>query len=244
MANQLVFWTGIAVIVGAVAIGAAVVLSRPQSYSASDFVSPSVSTPSTIPSNGHTLGQPNAPVTLVVYSDFRCTGCAAFYRGQEPQLIDNYVATGKLKILYQDYTLIDQIDASQGIQTSASLDAANAGLCAADENAFWKYHDWLFTNQSPTEDPSAFTVDRLIGIAKAAGIDDPTFEACVREGKHDSDVATEMSSAPSKINSTPTLFVNGKLVTSSLGGNYQPTYADIATVIDAALATPSPSAGS
>jgi protein-disulfide isomerase len=244
MANQLVFWTGIAVIVGAVAIGAAVVLSRPQSYSGSDFVRPSVITPSTIPSNGHTLGQPNAPVTLVVYSDFRCTGCAAFYRGQEPQVIDNYVAKGKLKILYQDYTLIDQIDASQGLQTSASLDAANAGLCAADENAFWKYHDWLFANQSPTEDPSAFTIDRLIGIAKAAGIDNPTFETCVKDGKHDADVAAEMSAAPSTINATPALYVNGKLVTSSLGGNFQPTYADIAAVIDAALAGSSPSAGS
>jgi protein-disulfide isomerase len=244
MANQLVFWTGIAVIVGAVVIGAAFVLSQPQSSTASDFVRPSVVTPSTIPSSGQTLGQADAPVTLDLYSDFRCTGCAAFYRGQEPQVIDNYVAKGQVKLVYHDYTLIDKLDASQGIQTSASLDAANAGLCAADENAFWKYHDWLFANQSPTEDPSAFTIDRLIGIAKAAGIDNPTFEACVKDGKHDQDVAAEMSAAPSTINATPTLYVNGKLVTSSLGTNFQPTYSDIAAAIDAALAAASPSAGS
>jgi protein-disulfide isomerase len=53
-----------------------------------------------------------------------------------------------------------------------------------------------------------------------------------------------MSAAPSGINATPTLYVDGKVVVSSLGAGYQPTYADVAAVVDSALAASSPSAGS
>jgi protein-disulfide isomerase len=246
LGNSILLWTTVSVVVAVVVIGAAFIITRPKSYNASDFNSPLVVTPTTITSDGHTLGSANAPVTVDVYSDFRCTGCGSFYRSQEPQIIDNYVAKGTVKLVYHDYTLIDQLDASQGVDTTASRDAANAGLCAADENKFWTYHDWLFSNQSSTEDPAAYSIDRLVGMGKAAGLTSSTFESCVRDGKHDSDVAAEMSSAPS-ISSTPSVFVNGTQVVSKTDPvNYQPTFDEIAAVIDAALpgASASASAGS
>ena len=244
--NPVVLWTVVSVVAAVVVIGAALIITQPKSYSASDFNSPLLVTPTNIPATGHTLGTPNAAVTVDVYSDFRCTGCGSFYRTQEPQIIDNYVAKGTVKLVYHDYTLIDQLDASGGIQTTASRDAANAGLCAADENQFWSYHDWLFSNQSSTEDPAAYSIDRLVAMGKAAGLTSATFESCVRDGTHDSDVAAEMSAAPSTINATPTIFVNGTEVVASAGAGYQPSYADISAAIDAALATSStsPSAAS
>jgi protein-disulfide isomerase len=240
--NPIVMWTVVAAVAAVVLIGAVLIVNQPQSYSASDFHSPLAITPTTIPANGHTLGDATAPVTVDLYSDFRCSGCGFFYSGQEPKIIENYVATGKVKLVYHDYTLIDMMQSTSTKTVTASLAAANAGLCAADQNAFWKYHDWLFSNQSSTEDPAAFSIDRLIGMAKAAGIDNATFESCVKDGKHNADVAAEMKAAPSSINSTPTVYVNDKLITSSLGPGYQASYTEIAAAIDAALQTASPSA--
>lgn len=232
--NPILLWTGVGVVVAVVVVAAALVLTQPKSYSASDFTSPIVVTPATIQSSGHTLGATGAPVTVDLYEDFRCTGCGGFYRSQEPQLVDNYVATGKAKIVYHDFTIIDNIQSSTG--THASRDAANAGLCAVDASKFWTYHDWLFTNQSSTEDPSAFTIDRLVALGKAAGIDDPSFETCVRQGQHNADVAAEQSAVPSGVTSTPTIYVNGTVVLNKTDPvNYQPTYDDIAAAIDAAL---------
>ena len=98
-------------------------------------------------------------------------------------------------------------------------------------------HDWLFANQSSSEAASAFTIDRLIGIAKAAGVDNSTFETCVRQGTHNADAAKDMAAAPASLQAkptTPTIFINGKMVASSLGANYQATYDDIAKAINAA----------
>ena len=238
----IVLWSGVAVVIAAIVIVAAVVLTKPPSTSSTtNFNAPTVTTPSDIPANGQTLGNASAPVTLDLYSDFRCTGCGAFVTNMEPKLVTDFVKTGKIKLVYHDFLTIDA-DGS-----NASRDAANAALCASDEGKFWQMHDWLFANQSPQESPSAFTIDRLIGIGKAAAVDSDAFETCVNKGTHDSEIAAEQTSAPAGINATPTIFINGKVVNSSLGGNYQPTYDDIAKAIrnatPAASTTAAPSAG-
>jgi protein-disulfide isomerase len=242
--NPILLYTGVAVVVAVVVIAAALLLTRPPSVSTTSFTQPSVVTPASVAQSGQTLGSSSAPVTMDLYSDFRCTGCGYFYANQEAQLISNFVQTGKLKIVYHDFTLIDKLAAQRGVTTTASRDAANSGLCAADEGKFWTYHDWLFANQSQTEDPAAFSIDRMIAIAKAAGIDNSTFETCVRQGTHNSTVADEQTAAPKTIDATPTIYVNGKVVTSSKGVNQQPSYDEIAAAINAAASAASPAVGS
>ncbi len=231
-------WSGVAVVIAVVVIVAAFVVTQQPSTSSTSFNVPTVNTPSDIPANGVTLGKAEAPVTLDLYSDFRCSGCGQFVKNMEPRVVKDFVATGKVKLVYHDLLTIDA-DGSH-----ASRDAANAALCAGDEGKFWPMHDWLFANQSPTESPTAFTTDRLIGIAKAAALDSPAFETCVKQGKHNDEIAAEQKSAPAGVNATPTLFVNGKVVNSSLGAQYQPTYDDIAKAIANATTGSSSSAPS
>lgn len=238
---SIVLWSGIAIVLGLVVIVAAFIVTRPPSSSPTNFTAPlaNVVTPSDLPANGLTLGKADAPVTLDLYSDFRCTGCGAFVRNLEPKLVSDFVATGKVKLVYHDFMIID------GDGSTASRDAANAARCAADESKFWTYHDWLFANQASNEAASAFTIDRLIGIAKAAGIDSSTFESCVKQGTHNAAAAQDMTSAPAALQakpSTPTIFVAGTIVTSSLGANYLPTNDDIAKAINAATPASSSSA--
>jgi protein-disulfide isomerase len=239
--NSILLITGIVAIIAIVVVAAAYVATRPSSDSGSIAAinPPTAVTPSTVPQTGRTLGDPNAPATLVIWGDFRCSACLAFTLNTEPQLVTNFVETGKLKIEYQDFL---SIDIGQG--NSASRDAANAALCAADEGKFWTMHDWLFANQAAGEAPSAFTIDRLLAIGKDAGLSDAIFQSCVKNGTHDGVIATEAGAVPAGVTGTPGLILNGKLVTSSAGANFVPTYAEIAAAINAipAVASPAPSA--
>jgi protein-disulfide isomerase len=224
--NRTLLVTIGAVVVGLLIVGV-VILNQPKAAtSTTDLVTPGNTTPPTIPADGRTLGNANAPATVDIYGDFRCSACYYFTEmGTEDQLIKNEVATGQAKIVWHDFLTIDQ-DGS-----NASRDAANAAWCAADQGKFWTMHDWLYANQSPTEAPSAFTQERLLAIGKAAGMDMTTFEPCVKNGTHNQAIVDEMKAAPKEVSGTPSVFVNGQIV----GQNGQvPTYAQISAAITAA----------
>jgi protein-disulfide isomerase len=196
---------------------------------------PGILTPSNIPANSRTLGQANAPVTLDLWGDFRCSACFNFTAVQEPQLVQNYVSTGKAKLVWHDLITIDSLQPG----VTESRDAANAALCATDQGKFWTLHDWLFANQSADESPGAFTQDRLLTIGKDAGLDTAKYNPCVQQGTHLSDIQAEMSSKPAGISATPSIFVNGKQIQGPVDPNSGrptvPDYATIAAAIDGVL---------
>jgi protein-disulfide isomerase len=238
--RSFMLYTVGAVVAAVVIIGAALVLTQ-QPAAVKPFTGPiapipSVATPSGIPVDGRTLGQANAPHTMDMWEDFQCTACEAFTIDVEPQVVTNYVATGKLKLVFHDFLTIDAKKAG----STESLDAANAALCANDQGQFWPYHDWLFANQY-SENSGAFTKDRLKEIAQSAGIKDLTkFNSCVDGGTHNADVQTEQGQVQSSWQGTPTLIVDGGTPISFDG-----TYSSVSSVIDAALgvnASPSPGA--
>ena len=201
------------------------------------IVIPSARIPSDIPSNGRTLGNPSAPVTMDVWIDFRCSACSDFASGTARQLIDKYVAPGKLKIVYRDFIVIDLHD-----QTHASEDAANAAQCAADQGKYWVYADWLWANQDPQEAAAAVSRDRLIEMARQAGLDVAAFQACYDAGNHRAAIRAESASASGLlVQGTPTILVNGQPVGS---GGAVPDFQTVSAAIDVALATPSASASS
>ncbi len=157
----------------------------------------------------------------------------AFTHSVEPQLVANYVATGKVKVVYHDFVIIDA-----NVGGTESFDAANAAECANDQGKFWPYHDWLFANQY-TEGSGAFTKDRLKAIAHAmGGLDNARFDSCVDGGAHNNDVTAEQKQVPADANQTPWVVVAGTAVTS-------PDYVTLSAALDKALGispSPSPSA--
>ncbi len=235
--GPLVLYTVIAVLIGVIAIGAAYFLSSQKTAPAvlADPIAPQASliTPASIPTSGRTLGDPNAKVTMDWYEDFQCTGCEAFTHSVEPQLVANYIATGKVKVVYHDFVIIDA-----KVGGTESFDAANAAECANDQGKFWPYHDWLFANQY-TEGSGAFTKDRLKAIAHAmGGLDNARFDSCVDGGAHNNDVTAEQKQVPADANQTPWVVVAGTAVTS-------PDYVTLSAALDKALGispSPSPSA--
>jgi protein-disulfide isomerase len=233
--SSLLMWSAVFIVLAVVLVGAAVLLSSSKGGSAIGSPNPpGVVTPSGIAFSGRTLGNANAPVTIDVYGDFRCSACFTFtVEGTEKSIVDNYISTGKAKLVWHDFITIDK-----GVET-ASRDAANAAWCAADQNKFWTMHDWLYANQDPGEAASAFSPGRLSEIAKLAGMDMTKWQPCYDSGTHNSDISAEQTSAPKTVTGTPTVIIANKLVG---GQGLIPTYAEIKDAIEVALGNPSPSA--
>ena len=80
------------------------------------------------------LGDPNAPVTFIEYSDFQCPFCGRLHSGTMPQVRDQYIKTGKVKVVYRHMAFLGP----------ESIDAAEASECAKDQGKFWAFHDELF----------------------------------------------------------------------------------------------------
>jgi protein-disulfide isomerase len=188
-----------------------------------DVVAPDSVTPANIPSDGRTLGNASAPVTVDVWLDYQCPGCADFHEESLPHIVNMYVSTGKVRIVSHNDIVINT-----GGRDSESLDAANAAECAADQGLYWTYSDWLFANQG-YEGGGGFAKPRLLEIGRRAGLDMDKFGSCVSDGTHDDEVQAEASSAPDNLDSVPAVFVEGRLVP-----NYD--YSTVSMAIDAALA--------
>jgi protein-disulfide isomerase len=196
---------------------AAQVTDTPQSNMSNVVMPPSRNHPQ---ANGNKMGNPNAPVKIVEYADFQCPYCMQYWQETEPQIIQNYVATGKV---YYEYHSVG------GFIGPESADAANAAYCAADQNKFWEYHDMLFANWSG-ENAGDFTPDKLRQYAAAVHLNLNQFNTCLNAGAHSDQVNQDVSDAKAAgVHATPSFIINGNLVEGA-----QP-YSNFQKTIDAAL---------
>ena len=146
------------------------------------------------------MGDPAAPVHIVEYGDFQCPYCLKFWTETEPQLIEEYVNTGKIFFEYRS------MGAFLGPESGW---AAEGAYCAGDQGKFWEYHDTLFTNWTG-ENVGDFTKDKLIKYAKALDLNMAEFESCISEEKHKGTVEQDKAQADADgVHATPTLFING-----------------------------------
>ncbi len=161
-----------ALIITGVVLILAGILIWPQLKPVGDIV---VITPQPRPmADGNAMGDPNAPVTLIEFSDFQCPFCRRFAETTEPLLVEEYIATGKVRFVYRSFgNFIGQ----------ESLDAAEAAYCAGDQGKFWEYHDMLFANQTG-ENVGAFTTKRLEAFAETLGLDMKAFRDCLSTHKY------------------------------------------------------------
>ena len=101
-----------------------------------------------------------------------------------------------------------------------SVYAANGAACASDQGKFLEFYEIMYANQ-PAENSGAWINEGVIATAAAAGVTGPEFEACVNKGKY-ADWVGNVGSEGSKqsINSTPTVFINGKEIDRASGAYY------------------------
>jgi len=182
----------------------------------------------TIPANGTSMGNPDAPVKMDVWEDFQCSGCLSYSTNLEPQILQTYVETGKVYYTFHFYPFID---GGQG----ESHDAANAAMCAAEQGRFWDYHKIIFANWLG-ENVGSFTRPRLTAFAESISLDMIAFNQCFQENTYAAQIQQDMDEG-SKLGVPPTpgIFVDGETVVSSAGANYIPSFDDISRVIESGL---------
>ncbi len=134
------------------------------------------------------LGDPDAPLVIIEYSDYECPACASFVRDTKPQLIAEYIETGKVYYLYRDNPLP---------QHPSGRVAAAYAHCAAQQGQFWSMHQRLFQGYIDGEwggDPSSSErVFRRYG--DELGLDSAALQQCVGDPATDRAIAVDMEEA-------------------------------------------------
>jgi len=177
--------------------------------------------------DGRALCDSNAPVLIDVYSDFQCPACKTFAEQIEQQVVDTYVSTGQAYYIYRHFPFIDD-----RAPRNESDQAANASMCAGDENRFWDYHDILFANWNG-ENEGAFNDNRLVAFAESLGLDMPAFNNCFDANLHKEEIDTDYSTGRTiGVTGTPSVFVNGQQLTPG----FIPSFEEISQAVEAELA--------
>ena len=119
--------------------------------------------------DGRVQGKPDAPLTLIEYSDFTCGYCLKFFKETLPKLQATYIDTGKVKFVYRDYPRADR---------GVGVEAAVAARCAGAQGRYWAMHDRLFGEGSRLDSGS------FKSAAKSVGLDQSEFGKCFDERRH------------------------------------------------------------
>jgi protein-disulfide isomerase len=186
----------------------------------------------------NSMGDPNAPVKLEEFSDFQCPYCKNFHETIEPQLVETYVTTGKLRFTYRSAGNL--ISDNIGLGKTESEDAAKAAYCAGDQDKFWEMHATIFANWLG-EDVGSYTDRRLASIAETIGLDMKQFNDCYDSDKYANQVAQDGKDAiAAGVTGTPSFVLSyidasGQTVTKLVENSLH--FEDFQKEIDAALAT-------
>ena len=146
------------------------------------------------------LGSKTAPVIIVEVGDYQCHMCKLWFEETRPSIIENYVETGKVNLVFVDMPFLG----------SDSTPASEATYCADDQGKYWEYHSMLFTYQEEIDDGWA-SANRLQAFAFNLGLDIEQFYKCMKTDDHRSLVNSNMQIAKKQFgaNSTPTFVIVG-----------------------------------
>ena len=143
------------------------------------------------------LGNVNAPLTMIEFGDYQCTYCKKFFSETEGSIIENYVKTGKVKILFKDFIVVG----------GDSANAANAVHCANDQKMFWSYHSILYNNWDG-EDTGWASFERLHEFANTLELDMDEFSKCMSESKWEELInSSQTDGRIIGVTATPTFFI-------------------------------------
>jgi len=153
------------------------------------------------------MGTPQAPVEIVIYSDFECPNCKQFDEEIRANLLKTFPT--QVQLFFKDSPLVS-------IHPWAKQ-AAEAGRCVARQNpaAFWDYHDWIYSQQEQiTPDNLA---SKVVEFAKGKGLDDTQLAHCLQTDATAPEVDAEITQAHALgINATPTIFINGRRLVGNI----------------------------
>lgn len=157
------------------------------------------------------MGDVNAPVTIIEYSDYQCPWCEYWFKNTLPQLKTEYIDTGKVKIVYRDRPVATHPQSQKAAEAAECVDELSS-----DEN-YYKMHDMIFAGTAEWSYKETAN-DTFISYAQSLGVD---ISACLSDGSMAEEVSNDYSASRTYgVRGTPTFFINGKTVVGAQDFEY------------------------
>jgi protein-disulfide isomerase len=151
------------------------------------------------PDDPMALGEADAPVVMIAYSEFQCPFCGKFARDTEPTLVEKYVEDGTLRIEWRDFPYL-------GPESEV---AARAGRAAAAQDSFWEFEEAMYADQLPPNSGD-LDEDHVAGVADDIGLDVDRFREDMASAEAQQAVQEDFAEGQAiGVTGTPAFIVNG-----------------------------------
>ncbi|MBT8172513.1 MAG: DsbA family protein [Nitrosopumilus sp.] len=156
--------------------------------------------------NDPIIGNPDAPITIIEFSDFQCPFCARFHIQTLPLILEEYIEQGKVKLVFRDFPI-------QSIHPNA-LPASVAAECANEQGKFREMHDMLFDNQNQWNKLETNDVLSLFSnYASNIQLDQEIFDSCLTSGKYIEEIRKDLDDGRDYgVSGTPGFFVGNEKI--------------------------------
>ena len=156
--------------------------------------------------NDPIIGNPDAPITIIEFSDFQCPFCARFHIQTLPLILEEYIDQGKVKLVFRDFPI-------QSIHPNA-LPASVAAECANEQGKFREMHDMLFDNQNQWNKLETSDVLSLFSnYALEIQLDQEIFDSCLTSGKYIEEIRKDLDDGRDYgVSGTPGFFVGNEKI--------------------------------
>ena len=151
------------------------------------------------PDDPMALGEADAPVVMVAYSEFQCPFCGKFARDTEPVLVEKFVEDGTLRIEWRDFPYLG----------AESTVAARGGRAAAAQDRFWEFEEAMYADQLP---PNSGNLDEdyLVSVAEDIGLDVDRFRDDLDSPEAEQAVQDDFAEGQAiGVTGTPAFVING-----------------------------------
>lgn len=151
-------------------------------------------------------GDPDAPITIIEFSDYQCPFCARFYVQTLPLIMEEYIEQGKVNLVYRDFPI-------QSSHPNA-MPAAVAAECANEQGKYWEYHDMLFERQQVWSNLEiGVAVATFKQFATEIELEQGEFDSCLDNGKYLEEIRNDLNDGRDYgVDGTPGFFVGNNQI--------------------------------
>lgn len=149
--------------------------------------------------DGHpAIGENDANIVLIEFSDFQCAFCRRHLNLVMPDLVREFIETGKVEYAFSDFPVEER--------HPQAMQAAIAARCAHDQDKYWEMRQRLYISSAMLQEPDLFE------HAKTVGLDIEEFDACLKSGQYDTAVRHDQSEGTKlRVRGTPTFFLGRRI---------------------------------
>lgn len=154
--------------------------------------------------NRPTLGEKDAPVTMIYWGDYQCHFCQKFEEETQPEINTNHIETGEVRLIFKPIAVF-------GKDSERAAQAAHCVWEMASKEVFWEWHTKIMSHSNKDTEGWA-SIENLVKLSEDIdGVDVDKLESCIRDGKYSSRLNTDLTEGKERgLEGTPYFFIYGK----------------------------------